>query len=110
MLPEIPTYPASTIARQRIIDFIARNPSELVFREKTYKCRLATPSMEKKAQMAGYSNSMNAMEIMVAFDVPFDFKALNSETAIINGKEYAFISAQILDGENCYNITLEAIL
>lgn len=109
-LPEIPVYPSSTCARQRIIDLIARAPSEFVFRDKKYKCRLASPSLEKKAHLAGFMNSVNAMEVMVALDEPFDFTALNRETALVDSKEYSFVSAQQLDGENCYNITLDALV
>lgn len=107
-MPAIPPYPKA-LARERVQNFIARSPSEIVLFGDVYKCRAALPSMARKAEIAGYYNTEAAMEVIVALSRPFDFRALNNELAQLDGEEYVIVEAQKLDGENCYNLTLAKV-
>ena len=101
----LPVY-SIDIARKRTQNLIARKPTNMLLQGVVYPVRLSEPSMERKAQIAGFFNSFDGYEALVAFDKPFDFSILNTEYAEIDGEQFSIASAQQLDGLNCYRLTL----
>ncbi len=95
-------------ARRRIfIANIYRRPIRATYSGKTYTVCQTTPSAQRKASLAGFTEEIPDLEIMIALGSGATApEALGAQGVTIDGKTYRITSVQSDIGPDCYQLSL----
>jgi hypothetical protein len=103
------TIPAlsGSIRRGVFLSHIYRRPLAITFRGVAYTAAKTTPSAQRKATLAGYTQEVADLEIMLALPTATAVPVANSADEVVIGAQIFRITAVQEDlGPDCYQLTL----
>lgn len=96
------------LARRRVfIAHIYRRPIAALYRDKPYTVCQSTPTVQRKMSIAGFTQEIPDLEIMIALDLGSEEpQPMGKDGVTIKNKEYRILSVQGDLGTDCYQFSL----